>query len=101
MLGKAHSSSSSSIKRREFFSMYASTALVETTGQLLRNLGVHERRAVPLLPSPEPSRRDQLARMVGGCLRRSREARQADSFVDIGGLGPLGPRHGRDHLFEP
>src|SRR5437879_11838364 len=31
MLGKAQSSSSSSTKRREFFSMYASTALVEIT----------------------------------------------------------------------
>jgi hypothetical protein len=31
MLGKAQSSSSSSMKRREFFSMYASTALVEIT----------------------------------------------------------------------
>src|SRR5467141_3691773 len=31
MLGKAHSSSSSSMKRRVFFSMYASTALVEIT----------------------------------------------------------------------
>src|SRR5258708_5411077 len=39
MLGKAQSSSSSSMKRREFFSMYASTALVEITRSLLRNLG--------------------------------------------------------------
>src|SRR5260370_29871386 len=39
MLGKAKSSSSSSMKRREFFSMYASTALVEITRSLLRNLG--------------------------------------------------------------
>src|SRR5260370_41737297 len=39
MLGKAQSCSSSSMKRREFFSMYASTALVEITRSLLRNLG--------------------------------------------------------------
>src|SRR5713101_7658900 len=46
MLGKEHSSFSSSMKRREFFSMYASTALVEITVPLFhpRNLVVWRRK---------------------------------------------------------
>jgi len=45
MLGKEHSSFSSSTKRREFFSIYASTALVEITVPLFhpRNLDVWPR----------------------------------------------------------
>src|SRR5260370_18014092 len=39
MLGKAQSSSSSGMKRRGLCAMYASTALVEITRSLLRNLG--------------------------------------------------------------
>src|SRR6266851_4546431 len=85
MLGKEHSSFSSSMKRREFFSMYASTALVEITVPLFhpRNLVVwrtktprtqslrrefagtpYDDRRVPLFAATESRCGDQLAPMV-------------------------------------
>src|SRR6195256_2559323 len=56
MLGKAHSSSSSSMKRREFFSIHASTALVEITGQLLRNLESMSEGQFHFSPRPNRAR---------------------------------------------
>src|SRR5438445_12965333 len=123
MLGKAQSSSSSAMKRRVFFSMYASTALVEITTSFFhcpyarRHARFHPPtrpgcfaagstsprggEGVPLLATTESRRRDQLAKLVRAGVRRGWHPRPTNPAVDIGRLVPLVPCHGRDHVLEP
>src|SRR5260370_20030197 len=89
MLGKAQSSASSSMKRRVFFSMYVSTAMVEITRSLLRNLGAHGRDRISLLAAAQPRARDQVALVVRGRIRRSGQARPPHPAFDIRRLVPL------------
>src|SRR5579859_4602633 len=98
MLGKLQSCLSSSTKRREFLSMYASTALVEITPPFLH--WPYGRRRLQILAEAEPRAGDQLAPLVGGGLRDGAHTRPADPALHLGGLVPLVPRHGRDHLLQ-
>src|SRR2546427_2321113 len=122
MLGKAQSSSSSSMKRRVFFSMYASTALVEITTSFFHcpyarrharfdpptrpgcfaagSTSPRGGEGVPLLPAAQPRPRDQVAPLVGEGFRRGGQPGPAHPSVDFGRVVPLVPRHGRDDLLE-
>src|SRR5260370_27336273 len=115
MLGKEQSSLSSSTNRREFFSMYASTALVEITASFFhcpyarrharfhpptrpgcfaaRSTSPRGGEGVPFLPAAQSRPRDQFAPPVGGRIRRARHAESPDTAPDFRRLVPLPPPH--------
>src|SRR5207302_5413310 len=98
MLGKEQSSFSSSTNRAEFFSMYASTALVEIT---LPSYPCPDERGsggVSLLAAGEPRLGNQLASLVARGFRRGPPNRSSDSAFDLGRVVPLVPRDGRDDV---
>src|SRR5207253_5287450 len=98
MLGNEQSSLSSSTKRRECFSMYASTALVHITRPSSPSPNERGSGGISLLASAESSRGDQLACVVAGSLRRSAADRPAHPPLHLRRVVPLVPRHGRDDL---
>ncbi len=65
--------------------------------------GGHDRRRrrLPLLPTPEPGRRDRLATLGRDGLRRGAASRPPRAPLPLGGVVPLVPRDGRDELLRP
>src|SRR5215831_1390752 len=98
MLGKLHSSFSSSTKRRELLWMYVSTALVDITPPFLHWLC--DSRRLPLFPAAEPRERDRMAAVVGGRIRRGEAGSPSHTAVHLRGVVPLVPRDGRDDLLQ-